>query len=329
MEDLMVHVHAPHYAEAFLRYSVGLVLWASSALLTIFLFISIAGDNVERQIFMVILAIALEGTKILSWRMGHSARVLACFLLALSCFASFGAALQTVEAAQSSFVAGSLNATKQSSSYQFLVKEEEGIDREIIIAIDRLGKLPPNFTTAAAKLAASLQELRDRRSMLQKALDNLEASSATTYQNSNLFVLLGRALGVAPETVLLVLLVFLSACIEAGALILTGPDGAAGRIDGSKGIQEWNGPLRPISYQGPIGPMEFLEAAREGSDLPYLHGRDVTARLLGISSYRAKVLVRELIIRGDVTVEGKRLKLTEEGRSGALHSLTGRTQEKG
>lgn len=56
-------------------------------------------------------------------------------------------------------------------------------------------------------------------------------------------------------------------------------------------------------------PEDFLEAAKEGSDLPYLHGRDKTAEKLGISYAEAKRLVGKLIEDGRVVVEGKRLRL--------------------
>jgi hypothetical protein len=288
-----------------------------------------AGPRWEARLFMVVIALAIESTKLLTWRMGHAARILACVLIALSVVASFGAALKTVKEARFSSLVSSTRDIKDSRIYQDLIAEKATIDREIEVNLDRLGKLPPEYTTAATKLSGSMVALRERRITIEKELTALEGQALLVYDDQNLFVLIGKALNVEPEVILFVLLLFVSLCIEAGALILTGPDSAAGRIDGSKGIQERDGPQRPISYRGPIGPMDFLEAAREGADLPYLHGRDVTAHMLGISSYRAKVLVRELIIRGDVAVEGKRLKLTEEGRNGAMCSLAGRTQEKG
>jgi len=68
-------------------------------------------------------------------------------------------------------------------------------------------------------------------------------------------------------------------------------------------------PILSPSYASPITPEDFLEAAQDGSDLPYLHGRDTTAERLGISYAEAKRLVGKLIEDGRVVVEGKRLRI--------------------
>jgi hypothetical protein len=111
----------------------------------------------------------------------------------------------------------------------------------------------------------------------------------------------------------------LSAAIEIGALLLTVPDQKApnsfGRVEKlSAGVSRIGDTsvsaatcLRP-SYTPPITPEEFLEVAKEGADLPYLHGRDKTAEKLGISSAEAKRLVAKLVADGRIIVEGKRLK---------------------
>jgi hypothetical protein len=62
-------------------------------------------------------------------------------------------------------------------------------------------------------------------------------------------------------------------------------------------------------------PETFLKAAKEGADLPFLHGRDTTAKKLGISYAEAKRLVVKLIEDGRVVVEGKRLRLAPLERS--------------
>ena len=68
-------------------------------------------------------------------------------------------------------------------------------------------------------------------------------------------------------------------------------------------------PLLSPSYAPPITPDDFLEAAKDGADLPFLRGRDTTAEKLGISYAEAKRLVGKLIEDGRVVVEGKRLRL--------------------
>ena len=69
-------------------------------------------------------------------------------------------------------------------------------------------------------------------------------------------------------------------------------------------------PFLSPSYAPPITPEDFLEAAKDGADLPFLHGRDKTAEKLGISYAEAKRLVGRLTKDGRVVVEGKRLRLS-------------------
>jgi hypothetical protein len=141
-----------------------------------------------------------------------------------------------------------------------------------------------------------------------------------------MIALLGRTIGLRPEVLLLVLLLFVSASIEVGALLLTVPD-REGLCRAQKSIEpsvesplmEDTSPnvsacLSP-SYAPPITPEDFLEAAKDGADLPYLHGRDKTAEKLGISYAEAKRLVGKLIEDGRISVERKRLRLAPLGKS--------------
>jgi hypothetical protein len=70
-------------------------------------------------------------------------------------------------------------------------------------------------------------------------------------------------------------------------------------------------PLLFSHYAPPITPEYFLEAAKRGADLSYLHGRDTTAEKLGISNAEAKRLVGRQIYDGQVVVGGERLRLAE------------------
>jgi hypothetical protein len=287
--------------EIYIRYSVGFLLWGSSAYLSILLFLSIAGGQVLRRIFMTLLAVALEGAKILAWRMGKKARLLAFALLGLSAIASFGAALQTVKESESDFTVTTIETMKNSDSYVALLNERRSIDDEISIMLTRLKNLPSNYFTATANLTSSLSTLRNRLAIIQQEIADYGKTEKAAMNESNIFVLISDVIGISPQKVLLFLLLFVSVCIEAGALLLAGND---------KSIHlGFPMHLRPLSYRRPIDPTAFLEAASEGADLPYLHGRDATADKLGISSYQAKVLVRKLIDSGLVVVDGKRLKL--------------------
>jgi hypothetical protein len=309
----METLQTPARFEVLARYAVGFLLWACSAYLTVFLFLSMAGPRLGARLFMIVLALAIESTKLLTWRMGHTARYLAYALIALSAVASFGAALKTVQGAQSSFLISSTKEVKASREYEGLAQEQVTIDREIALSLDRFEKLPPEYTTAATRLSGTLVVLRDRRATIEGKLTVLESQARLSYDEENLFVLMGRALGLAPEMVLLVLLLFLSASIEAGALVLTAPlNRREARCPEDKGRGQINVPGNRTSQAHPIGKEEFLKAASEGADLPYLHGRDATARRLGISSYEAKRFVRALCAEGRIIAEGKRLRLTDK-----------------
>lgn len=125
---------------------------------------------------------------------------------------------------------------------------------------------------------------------------------------------MAQTLGLRPEILLLVLLLFVSAAIEVGALLLTVPDAAP--PEGSENNLPAQGiaPRRYPPRTTPVTPDIFLEAAKQGAPLPYLHGRDKTAEKLGISSAEAKKLVGRLIEDGRIAVKGKRLQLSEEDR---------------
>jgi hypothetical protein len=143
-----------------------------------------------------------------------------------------------------------------------------------------------------------------------------------SHRDGTIIALLGRTIGLRPEILPLVLLLFVSASIEVGALLLTVPDregwstaqkamksSAGAATAGDTGLDA--SPLLSPSYAPPITPEDFLEAAKDGADLPFLHGRDTTAEKLGISYAEAKRLVGKLIEDGRVVVEGKRLRLAQ------------------
>jgi len=306
----MKNLRMPSTVEVLTRGIVGCALWACSAYLTVSLFLSMAGRTRGSQIFMAALAIALEGTKILSWRMGGKARYLSYALLALSVVASFGAALKTVQEARTSFVVTATESLKTSQDYESLLKEESALDQEAAVLLKRLGELPPAYATAATRISGTLADIRERKASVGAQRASLENRERSRYDDGNLFVLLGKEFRLAPETVLLVILVFLSLCIEAGALVLTAPVEKAPPPCPLQQRQEQDDvlPGRP-RQDSPRTTEAFLSAAMDGADLPYLHGRDATARKLGISSYEAKRLVRVLRAEGRIVAQGKRLRL--------------------
>jgi hypothetical protein len=158
-------------------------------------------------------------------------------------------------------------------------------------------------------------------------------SVGASHVNGSIIALLGRTIGLRPAVLLLVLLLFVSASIEVGALLLTVPDHVAQKtVRKATRLSAKSDPtgdtsfeanlLLSPSYASPMTPEDFLEAATEGSDLPYLHGRDKTAEKLGISYAEAKRLVGKLIEDGRIVVEGKRLRLAQVKDSEAPIHMT-------
>jgi hypothetical protein len=311
---------SPSSLESNLRLFFGFLLWAVSATLTFVLLVSL-GDGSVSKILLGVVAVALEGAKILAWRKGGIYRIYAACLIILSGIASLGASLQVVERSTGSFLSITRDDVRSSPAYLAEEVELASIDTEISALVSRLKALPPDYTTAAARTESSLTALRDRK---QGILDSLTANEpvGASHDDGAMIALLGRTIGLRPEVLLLVLLLFVSASIEVGALLLTVPD-REGLCRAQKAVEPSSDsppmedtpvnatPILSPSYAFPITPEDFLKAAKEGSDLPFLHGRDTTAEKLGISYAEAKRLVGKLIDDGTVVVEGKRLRLVQ------------------
>jgi hypothetical protein len=306
--------------ESSLRLGCGALLWIVSATLTMVLLMNLGDGSILGKALLGAVAVSLEGAKILSWRKGGRARVFAFALIALSGIASIGASLSVVEKTKGASFSISLEDLRASPAYLEKASEIRSIDQEIGALIDRMKSLPPDFTTASGKLTESLSSLRDRKESNLASIAKMETSIGASPTSSNMIALLGRSIGIPTNAVLLFLLLFVAGAIEAGALLLTAPDSGdvphqnrviarfseeeAGKLtDSAKSLD------RSPSYTPLIDAEAFLEAAKEGADLPFLHGRDRTAEILGISCADGKRLVSKLIEDGRVVVEGKRLRL--------------------
>jgi hypothetical protein len=238
-------------------------------------------------------------------------------LIVLSAIASLGTSLQVVEKSNTSLHSIANEALHSSPAYLAREVELASIDTEISTLIARINSLPPDYMTATSKAESYLSSLRDRKEALITVIEKNEGLIEASHEGGNMVPLLGRAFGIRPDTLLLVLLLFVSASIEVGALLLTmpdyGPRNALARhprhADLVGGISTPNPIIPPASDRLPVTPEAFLEAATEGADLPFIHGRDTTAKKLGISSADAKRLVGRLIADGRIVVEGKRLRL--------------------
>ena len=131
--------------ESSLRLFFGFLLWGVSATLTLVLLVSMGDGTIFSKVLLGIVAVALEGSKILAWRKGGPYRIYAVALIILSGIASLGASLQVVEKSKGSFL--SITRDEVRSSPAYLAKEGElaSIDTEIAALVSRLN--PSRQTT--------------------------------------------------------------------------------------------------------------------------------------------------------------------------------------
>jgi hypothetical protein len=288
-------------------------LWLISATLTGSLFVSLAGGSFFKGFLLLALAGALEAGKILTWLRGGLCRIFAVALICLSIFASLGAAVQTIESAHLVSGATTIEQIHQSTVYKAKETELGFLDAEISTTTERLKNLPADYPTAAKNLTSTIAGLHQKRDQAVNEMTALEAGASINYDPSNLFVLVGKTIGVKPEILMFIVLMFLAVAIELGALILASPPKPRkGLIERSEEVQSdcAKKDVLRCPTACPIGPKEFLQAMIDGSDLPYLHGRDKIAQKLGVRPYNAKLLVKRLAKEGLIETDGKRLKLT-------------------
>ena len=92
------------HLESSLRLFFGFLLWGVSATLTFVLLLSLGDGTIFSKVLLGIVAVALEGSKILAWRKGGPSRIYAVALIILSGIASLGTSLQVVEKSKGSFL---------------------------------------------------------------------------------------------------------------------------------------------------------------------------------------------------------------------------------
>ena len=160
----------PSSLESNLRLIFGFLLWAVSATLTFVLLISLGDGSIVSKVLLGVVAVALEGSKILAWRKGGPSRIYAVALIILSGIASLGTSLEVVEKSKGSFLSITRDEVRSSPAYLAEEVELSSIDTEISALVSRLQALPTDYTTAAARTESSLAALRDRK---QGILDSL------------------------------------------------------------------------------------------------------------------------------------------------------------
>ena len=208
-------------SEEKLRLITAGVLWTISASLSIGLFLALAGEQILRKIIMILLALALESAKVLTFRLGKSYRIISLTLISLSVLASFGAGLLTIEENSQLRKGKAQVELEKSINFQAKVKEIESLDQQISVITERLQKIPGDYTTAFREATAHIQVLRDRRTAVGQELSLLEVSREQEVKAISMFALIARMLHVKVETVLLVVLLVLAIVLEITIMALS------------------------------------------------------------------------------------------------------------
>jgi hypothetical protein len=310
------------------------MLWAISTMLTIQLFMSLAGDDGTSKVIMIALAVGLEGAKILTWRMGSGYRTIAISLIILSILASFGAALNVVEKHDASYAVISLTEAAEKDNAQAISRNIASIDNQINVLTQRLNNLPSNFVTAAGNINSEIDSLRTQRAEAIKQSQALVIKTPIPDTQDSMFSLFYKLSRIPESWIKLVLLMFLAVILEISIIVLTN-DYSSCRIPTARecpttpnSVRHENqhrtlnaaltipaSPIpaeeRPIaSYEAPrINPqsISFLKSMIDPETYPILKGRDNTAQELGTPAYQAKVIVEGLVGQGIIKVQGKRL----------------------
>lgn len=279
--------------EALIRYICGSFLWMVSAILTIGLFLSFAAGDVGRAVVLVLLAVGLEGAKILTWRSGGVRRVLSWVLICLSILASFGSALQTVRLIdQSSKAAGAL--TRAENLHRQVQLDE--LDRQIRDLSSRLEALPPTWLSWYQNLSKDLKSLREERLAILSQAEKSPVHVQETAETPSVFQELADFTGWNRAVMELVILLVMAICLEWGALALLVMDGPP--------------KVRALSRRKPYDPNltdQFLSAMVTLGSGDYLGGRDRVAKSLGLSQSEAKWHFQRLVDQGRIKKSGERM----------------------
>ena len=199
--------------EAKLRLGFGVGLWIVSGGLTAMLFFQLAGEDLVRRGIMLAVAILLEGSKVLTWRMGGPARGISISLICFSIVASLGGALVVINDSQKVELKPSVVINQESQSIQ-------DIDHQVGIMLSKLDKLPADYVTADNRLNADIQIMRSTRAKYVQEIKTIELAPAPVKPASGMIDLIAVSLGIKSDTLWLALLMALSIIIELTAMVL-------------------------------------------------------------------------------------------------------------
>jgi hypothetical protein len=191
------------------------------------------------------------------------------------------------------------------NSISWKIEELSQINREITLIIDRLSRFPSNYYTASTKASESLVGLHNRKALLVESISNntLETKQSLETNYKTLFIILMFL----TYSLLGILCLWFTNCIIVEKEKQLYNAISNHKLNITSTLPQKIAPM--AYYEAPIDSQRFLDAAKYGSDLPFLHGRDKTAKMLGITCADGKRMVARLIDTGLIEVCGKRLKL--------------------
>lgn len=297
------------------RVIVGLVLWTVSGLLTVSLFLTIAGSDLFRIIISVAWAIGLEGAKILTWRRGGWWRLLAGLLVSVTVFSAFGMALTSVERVRADSSSVQLQTVRESARYLSTKADEEEARALKATLMTKLAENPNTYSTESGKLREAIKEQTGIIGAKSTELISLESVSGTS--SRTMFDVIGGDGAGLLEIIVSLVLAMLT---EVSALVLSGKANPKPRGLASNDRTRTD-PVKPVHavqviQQGAPGPATtkpvpvhdfdeamlsaYLKAAREGRTDNRLWGRSVVAKKLKLSERQVRKIYDKLVSDGRI-----------------------------
>ena len=232
----------------------------------------------------------------------------------LTLFSALGVALQTVEITQSEVQGQSL---AQSQDYQSQLRSIDGLQRQIVILVDRLAILPPDYTTAV-NLTKELDLLRPELTTAQANLNHLEVLPLQDSSGQGTFDRLASAFHWDRKILEIIVTLVVAAPTEDSAMVMAGyqpnpePDtrqrsGAPAEGKPKNPVPAPEVPNASATSDGTPDPTPeaYLKAALDHANAPKPLGREKVAQRLGISEPQARKLLEQLVRSGRVRVGTK------------------------
>ncbi len=301
---------------------IGFLLWTISGVLTVSLFLDLAGANLFKIILAILWAGGLEASKVIIWRWGGRFRILSLALMGVTLFSALGIALTTVETTQAD---RRTDATQSSVYYIEETRTIAGLQSQIADDLHRLKALPPDWVTVARSIRSDLAKLRSQLVQSQAQLDSF--TSAPVIEAQTPFSLLASSLHLSRKLLEILVILILVILTEASAATLSGQRPKLHPKSGQDQdacpdqnlicpkdqeadlkirttlvfqdeedlvVSQFSGQDQDITAQ------TYLETALDNPNAPRLLGRAEVAKRLGIGERQARSLLEELIKSGRV-----------------------------